>query len=386
MHWRSKAIVITPISSAIEIALLSRALEKQPDNIRVFEKLIQALVFEKSIEVAIGLCHSHLDVNEQAYTKLVYLYKRLGDVDSLISIASQALRHSATRDTELYLAHAYAEKNRFSEAKTLVLKNQQYGSASVDSLRLILSILVKIDEPKKAIQVYQALPRALQGDSGLKLSYLRALHRLSRYTEVRELLNYDTMIVQNYLPELTTQADIAALNQSLNDFFLSHPKQQYEPGEHATRYGSRLHFETDWHPSLEAIESEIKTSIELYYSKAGIDTAPAFELHFWAVTMDKQGHQTPHVHPDGVVSGVYYVRSPPMNLKLDSQTDQVQRHEPAPGCLLFTQAETDDQCCIQPKEGLLVLFPSYFYHQTVPIDHDNKRISIAFDVVRSSTQ
>ena len=36
---------------------------------------------------------------------------------------------------------------------------------------------------------------------------------------------------------------------------------------------------------------------------------------------------------------------------------------------------------VRPEEGLLVLFPSYFYHRTIPFDDPGTRISIAFDVV-----
>jgi hypothetical protein len=36
---------------------------------------------------------------------------------------------------------------------------------------------------------------------------------------------------------------------------------------------------------------------------------------------------------------------------------------------------------IRPEEGLMVLFPSYFYHGTVPLESDEVRISIAFDVI-----
>jgi hypothetical protein len=34
-----------------------------------------------------------------------------------------------------------------------------------------------------------------------------------------------------------------------------------------------------------------------------------------------------------------------------------------------------------PYEGLMVLFPSYFYHRTIPFEGDSARISLAFDVV-----
>ena len=35
---------------------------------------------------------------------------------------------------------------------------------------------------------------------------------------------------------------------------------------------------------------------------------------------------------------------------------------------------------VQPEEGKLILFPSYFLHQTVPFESEKQRICISFDV------
>ncbi len=36
---------------------------------------------------------------------------------------------------------------------------------------------------------------------------------------------------------------------------------------------------------------------------------------------------------------------------------------------------------IRPETGLLVLFPSFFWHRTIPFQGGGKRISIAFDLI-----
>jgi hypothetical protein len=36
---------------------------------------------------------------------------------------------------------------------------------------------------------------------------------------------------------------------------------------------------------------------------------------------------------------------------------------------------------VRPEEGLMLLFPSFFYHATVPFASEEDRISIAFDVI-----
>ena len=36
---------------------------------------------------------------------------------------------------------------------------------------------------------------------------------------------------------------------------------------------------------------------------------------------------------------------------------------------------------VRPEEGLMVLFPSFFFHRTIPFEADAERICIAFDII-----
>ena len=36
---------------------------------------------------------------------------------------------------------------------------------------------------------------------------------------------------------------------------------------------------------------------------------------------------------------------------------------------------------IKPDEGLMVLFPSHFWHHTIPFESEQQRISVAFDAI-----
>ena len=36
---------------------------------------------------------------------------------------------------------------------------------------------------------------------------------------------------------------------------------------------------------------------------------------------------------------------------------------------------------VEPKPGMLALFPSYFWHGTVPFEDGGRRLTAAFDVV-----
>jgi hypothetical protein len=48
--------------------------------------------------------------------------------------------------------------------------------------------------------------------------------------------------------------------------------------------------------------------------------------------------------------------------------------------MLTTPALTDEYS-VRPSVGLLVLFPSYFWHGTVPFFSNQPRLTVAFDAV-----
>jgi hypothetical protein len=91
-----------------------------------------------------------------------------------------------------------------------------------------------------------------------------------------------------------------------------------------------------------------------------------FTLTVWAVVLPTRGYQTAHIHPDAWLSGVYYAQVPAG--MLDGTPDTLQKK----GARL-----------IRPEEGLMVLFPSCFYHGTIPFETDETWISVAFDLMSS---
>ncbi len=102
-----------------------------------------------------------------------------------------------------------------------------------------------------------------------------------------------------------------------------------------------------------------------------------WRLISWAAVLDRQGNLLPHIHYDGYVSGVYYCRMPASI----GAPDQGQAGWFELGRLPdhFAPPSPPKTRAIRPEEGLMILFPSYFYHRTVPFTAPEHRISIAFD-------
>ncbi|MDQ8756499.1 tetratricopeptide repeat protein [Sphingosinicella sp. LHD-64] len=96
----------------------------------------------------------------------------------------------------------------------------------------------------------------------------------------------------------------------------------------------------------------------------------------WSVRLRQGGHHVNHVHPEGWISSCYYVALPP-SVSGGSHQGWLKFGETA----LHLGAREEVAKLVRPEVGKLVLFPSYFYHGTVPFEDDAFRTTIAFDVV-----
>jgi len=87
----------------------------------------------------------------------------------------------------------------------------------------------------------------------------------------------------------------------------------------------------------------------------------------------------PHFHPQGWLSGCYYARIPErVESSGDAHEGWIEFGRPA---YHLPHTKEPKLRIVKPEEGLIVLFPSYMFHRTVPFESDDLRISFAFDVV-----
>jgi tetratricopeptide (TPR) repeat protein len=97
----------------------------------------------------------------------------------------------------------------------------------------------------------------------------------------------------------------------------------------------------------------------------------------WSVRLKREGYHTSHVHPRGWISSACYLQLP----------DSMRAGHTAEGILSFgapgmlTTPALPAELSVRPEVGLLVLFPSYFWHGTLPFHSDEPRLTVAFDAV-----
>ncbi len=380
MQWTSKKRSINPISTDTEIKLLSSAHLKSPENQSILLKLVELLVLDNKIVTAIELCEEHFKIyseNAEVYLTLAYLYHKEGRLENLEHIAKLSSASATRVEVQLFIANAYARQNNTLEAISYLQTVKNYHSLNIPCLRLLLDSYVFLDKPNAVCKIYRSLSLTQQADSGLVSHYLKALFKLEDISKINQLLNHDKLIKQ-YSLDNASHIDCTELNQELSQYFITHHRRQFEPGNHTTRHGDQIHFEGNWHRSTKILESKIKACLETYLAEtefATDATHQCYSLQMWANILGNGGHQISHIHPDALISGVYYI-STPKSLKSE---DTLTHRE---GWLVFSQAESQKQKYVKPEEGLLVLFPSYFFHETVPIKYNESRICVAFDVVK----
>jgi tetratricopeptide (TPR) repeat protein len=97
----------------------------------------------------------------------------------------------------------------------------------------------------------------------------------------------------------------------------------------------------------------------------------------WSVRLHRAGYHTSHVHPRGWISSACYIQLP----------DSMTAGRCAEGILSFgapgmiTTPALEAELSVRPELGQLVLFPSYFWHGTLPFQSEQPRLTVAFDVV-----
>jgi len=105
---------------------------------------------------------------------------------------------------------------------------------------------------------------------------------------------------------------------------------------------------------------------------------PKFRIGGWANVNSKGHSNIVHNHPACVWSGVYYARAV-------KDSGSVAFLDPRHGAnMLDTGNELFDLFAgnihyIEPKEGMVVIFPSWVHHFVTPNKTDQDRISIAFN-------
>jgi tetratricopeptide (TPR) repeat protein len=105
-----------------------------------------------------------------------------------------------------------------------------------------------------------------------------------------------------------------------------------------------------------------------------LDTNKEYMVSGWAVSLQSGGRQLRHTHPEAIISAVLYIQIP----------EEIEQGGGGSGCLYFSKRRNDqkvDEIKIMPAPGKLVMFPSFFPHETINFAAKTDRICIACNLL-----
>ncbi len=214
-----------------------------------------------------------------------------------------------------------------------------------------------------------------------------ALEAAGDLARADHLLDHERFVRRYRLDAPKGYPNIESFNRALAAHIQRHPTLERDPPGRSTRNGFHTGelFRGQLGP-MAAFRRMIDKAIRQYRRDLPDDPEHPFlaaaprrwNVSSWALVLERGGHEVAHIHPQGWLSGVYYVQLPAgMGPKdpdhagwLEFGRPTAELHMPIP--LRVRQ--------VAPREGRLYLFPSYFYHGTIPFSQNRPRICISFDV------
>ena len=105
--------------------------------------------------------------------------------------------------------------------------------------------------------------------------------------------------------------------------------------------------------------------------------------NMWANINYPGGFNRPHLHPNALFSGVYWIKAP-------EKSGHLMLYEPRPGvqCTMPNRKEGKlppelwREVHYQPKAGTVVMFPAWLWHEVQPNKSNDIRISVSFNFLQ----
>lgn len=244
--------------------------------------------------------------------------------------------------------------------------------------------LLRLGRGDEALQMLAPLRKA-QPFNGDWIAYEEMAFRQLGDPRSREICDYDLMVQPFDLSAPNGYATMAEFNAALKasverlHVLETHPLDQSLRGGSQTTRSLLAVDDPVIKQYLRALEEPIRAYIATMQKPdhpwSGRKTN-AFKLAgCWSVKLKANGYHVNHLHPEGWISSAYYVSLPEVTKAGGSQEGWIKFGEPrwpTPKCGI--------EKLVQPKEGRLVLFPSYMWHGTMPFSQ-GERITAPFDVV-----
>jgi uncharacterized protein (TIGR02466 family) len=193
------------------------------------------------------------------------------------------------------------------------------------------------------------------------------------------------MIAEGFFPTLIYAEDVNLNTQQLaNDIVMWSKKDK---GLKKTNVNG-WHSETNMHelPQFKSLVDELFKMVSEVFKQEHLDREPRIG-NMWANINYPGGYNKPHIHPNSLFSGVYYIKAEANSGKLicndprpGIQTNMPVRKQGQPPKHLWREVHLD------PKVNRILMFPSWLWHCVEPNESNDIRISVSFNFIQDGFQ
>ena len=197
-----------------------------------------------------------------------------------------------------------------------------------------------------------------------------------------ELYDYATMVRAYELDTPKGWSSLGAYVDDLREALHGVHRHQAHPFAQSLRHGSQsINILHNPLPAMRGIREALDGPIRRHMAALGTGSDPlrmrntgAYEFQgMWSVRLHSGGYHIDHVHPQGWLSSACYVET----VAPKDKEGWIRFGKPGSPTSPALQGEH----YVEPQPGMLVLFPSYMWHGTVPFTGDQTRLTFAFDLV-----
>lgn len=375
--------------------LLKRALGLAPDFAPCCVNLTAALHAQSKYDEAIALCEKGLKQfpgNKDLLKNLAVNLDSAGRYDDALELLERTVNaHPRHAQGHHHIGSISLKTGRFEKAAAHFRRATEIDPRDVLSFSGLGESLLKSGRADEALEAFDRALRLRPYDVRALALKTLTLAELGRKEEERWLSDPFRLAQTVRLSDLGYSPEaMASLNAQLSEFAANHPSMRLDPPANATYNGWHSgNLAGAEHPALEQLKKLISHALE-QRKKALSGENPAhpfvralpkaFSLHLWSVKMAGGGKMVPHIHTSGWLSGVYYVDVP--SVVEDPNAGQAGwfRLGPARNDILLTREPITR--AMKPEPGLMITFPSYFWHETVqlPAESGEQRLCYSFDL------
>ena len=139
-----------------------------------------------------------------------------------------------------------------------------------------------------------------------------------------------------------------------------------------------MNFKEEYNP----LTKELFNMQEEIFAKEHLTKKPACG-NMWANINYPGSFNRPHLHPNSLFSGVYWVKAPENSGKLMIYDPRPGTHTSMPGHKdVQLPAELWKEAHFNPVAGRILMFPSWLWHEVRPNRSKENRISVSFNFIQ----